>query len=74
MEEKLGPFGHHPDTLIDAQVEIDRLEGLLREAHGGLLRALDFSAALEPGKLIKRDVRDCLRRTGFTGNMGYRSA
>ena len=66
----LGKFGHHPDALIDAQVELDRLEGLLCEAHGGLLRALDYRAATPEGIAIKNDVRDCLRRTGFQGEMG----
>ena len=68
--EKVGKFGHHPDPLIDAEVEVGRLEGLLMEAHGGLLRALDFRTATPEGLSIKHDVRDALRRTGFTGSMG----
>lgn len=70
-EEQLGKFGHHPDPLIDAEVEIDRLNGLLCEAHGGLLRGLDYRAATPEGLSIKADLRDALRRTGFKGNMGY---
>ena len=71
--EPCGRFGHHPDPAIDAEVEIDRLRGLLAEAHAGLLRALDYRAVTPHGLAIVRDVRDTLRRTGFTGNMGYRS-
>jgi hypothetical protein len=69
----LGKFGHHPDALIDAQVELDRLEGLLCEAHGGLLRALDFRTVSPEGIAIKNDVRNCLARIGFKGTMGVRT-
>jgi hypothetical protein len=69
----LGRFGHHPDELIDYEVEIERLLGLLSEAHGGLLRALDYRAATPEGLAIKADVRDALRRTGFAGSAGYRA-
>jgi hypothetical protein len=72
MSETLGRFGHHPDPEIDAGIEIDRLIGLLSEAHAGLLRALDYRAATPEGLAIKRDVRDTLRRTGYVGSMGYR--
>jgi hypothetical protein len=65
-------YGHHPDPLIDAQVEIDRLTGLLSEAHGGLVRALDYRAATPEGLSIKYDVRDALRRTEFKGQLGRR--
>lgn len=67
---EVAKFGHHPDPLIDAEVEVGRLEGLLAEAHGGLLRALDYSAATPNGLAIRADVRDALRRTGFVGVMG----
>lgn len=70
MTEQLGKYGHHPDPEIDADVEVERLQGLLCEAHGGLLRALDYRAATPVGLSIKDDIRDALRRTGFTGNMG----
>lgn len=66
----LAQFGHHPDPLIDAEVEVGRLGGLLAEAHGGLLRALDYRAATPEGVAIKHDVRDALLRTGFEGTMG----
>lgn len=33
---KLEKYGHHPDPLIDAQVEIDRLEGELWNATHGI--------------------------------------
>jgi hypothetical protein len=68
----LGKFGHHPDPAIDAEVEVERLQGLLAEAHGGLLRALDYRAATPEGLAIKDDVRDALRRTGFVGDFGVR--
>lgn len=63
-------YGHHPDAAIDAEVELDRLRGLLAEAHGGLLRALDFRAGTPEGLEIKADVRHALRSSGFLGNMG----
>lgn len=69
-----GRFGHHPDPAIDAEVECDRLTGLLAEAHAGLLRALDFRAATPEGLAVKQDVRDALRRTGFQGPFGTQEA
>lgn len=68
-----GKFGHHPDPETDAGIEIERLTGLLAEAHGGLLRALDYRSATPEGLSIKYDVRDALRRTGFSGDMGTRA-
>lgn len=64
QSETLGKYGHHPDTDIDADVEIQRLKGLLCEAHGGLLRALDYRAATPEGLAIKSDIRNALERTG----------
>jgi hypothetical protein len=64
MSETLGKFGHHPDPQIDAEVEIDKLTGLLSEAHAGLIRALDYRAATPEGLSIKRDIRNTLERTG----------
>ncbi len=61
---------NHPDPTINAEVECDRLSGLLSEAHAGLLRALDYRAATPEGLAIKRDIRDTLQRTGYTGNLG----
>lgn len=69
----VGRFGHHPDQEIDSEVEIDRLQGLLCEAQAGLVRALDFRTATPEGLSIKADVRDTLRRTGYTGDFGHRS-
>ena len=66
-------FGHHPDLLIDTEIELDRLAGLLSEAHAGLLRSLDFRAATPEGLAVKHDVRDTLRRTGFVGNLGVQN-
>jgi hypothetical protein len=71
--ETLAGFGHHPDPVIDAEVECGRLAGLLAEAHAGLLRALDFRAATPEGLAVKADVRDALRRTGFAGDYGTRA-
>lgn len=73
MTEKLGKYGHHPDQEIDTEIELSRMDGLLAEAHGGLLRALDYRAATPEGLAIKYDVRDTLRRTEFKGDMGYRA-
>jgi hypothetical protein len=73
IEGPLGKFGHHPDPLIDAEVEIDRLQGLLTEAHMALLRGLDYRAATPEGLAIKCDLRDALNRTGFSGLMGERA-
>lgn len=67
-----GKYGHHPDPSTDAEVELDRMDGLLSEAHSGLLRALDFRAATPYGLEIKSDIRDTLERTGFKGDFGYR--
>jgi hypothetical protein len=76
-EPKAGPpparFGHHPDAGIDAEVECDRLAGLLAEAQAALVRALDFRAATPEGLAVKADVRDALRRTGYRGDAGVRS-
>lgn len=72
--DELGQFGHHPDPQVDAEVEVGRLRGLLMEAHGGLLRALDYRAATPEGRSIKHDVRDALRRTEYVGTMGVVSA
>lgn len=70
--QNLAKFGHHPDPVIDAEVECDRLTGLLAEAHAGLVRALDYRAVTPEGLAIKRDVLDTLRRTGFDSNLGFR--
>jgi hypothetical protein len=69
----MSKYGHHPEPQIDYEVEIDRLTGLLAEAHAGLLRALDFRAATPEGLAIKHDVRDTLRRVGFAGPWGSAS-
>lgn len=58
--EVLGRNGHHPDPLTDAEVEIERLEGLLSEAIAGLNRALMFNTCTPEGLSIKRDVRHVL--------------
>jgi hypothetical protein len=53
----------HPDPVIAAECEIERLEGLLCEARSGLLRALEFNAATPEGLAVKRDVRSALERS-----------
>lgn len=65
---ELSKFGHHPDPLIDAEVEIDRLQGLLAEARAGLMRGLDYRVTTPEGVVIKEDVRDALRRTANVVN------
>lgn len=72
MAKKLCQFGHHPEEVIDACIEVERLQGLLAEAHGGLIRALDFRTATPEGLSVKADVRNALQRTGFTGDLGHR--
>lgn len=57
----------HPDPVTAAEVEIERLQGLLCEARGGLIRALQYRAATPEGLAIKRDVRSALERTGGLG-------
>ncbi len=57
-------FQHHPDQLIDYEIEIDRLNGLLGEAHAGLIRGLDYRAVTPEGLNIKTDIRNTLIRTG----------
>ncbi|TQV80364.1 hypothetical protein [Denitrobaculum tricleocarpae] len=69
-DETLAKFGHHPDEIIDAEVEIGRLEGLLSEAQAGLIKTLDFRAATPEGLAIKENSRRVLRETGYAGNFG----
>ena len=63
----------HPDPEIAREVVIGTLQGMLAEAHGGLLRALDYRAVTPEGLAIKSDVRDALQRTGFDDKLGYRA-
>jgi len=63
----------HPDPEIAREVVIGTLEGMLAEAHAGLLRALDYRAATPQGLAIKGDVRDALSRTGYDQSLGYRA-
>lgn len=72
MTETLGKFGHHPDPAIDAEVEVETLQGYLCNAHGGLKRALDYQGATPASLNIKADVRRALETSGFTGNLGTR--
>ena len=74
MTEKLGKFGHHPDPMIDAEVEIETLQGQLANAHCGLKRALDYRAVTPEGSAIKADIRRALDLSGFVGDLGYRAA
>lgn len=64
----------HPDPEIAREVVIETLIGQLSEAHGGMLRALDFRTATPEGLAIKGDMREALRRTGFVGDFGLRTA
>lgn len=72
MTEKLAKFGHHPDETIDAEVEIEILQGYLANAHSGLKRALDFRAATPHALDIKAAARRALEMSGFTGDLGKR--
>ena len=63
MSDPKQSYDHHPDPLIDREVEIERLNGLLYEARAGLVRALDYQAITPFGRSIKRDIRDALART-----------
>lgn len=65
VAEKLGQFGHHPDQTIDAEVEVERLRGLLEEARCGLKVALNFQAAPPHGLAIKNEVRRVLVNVGW---------
>lgn len=57
----------HPDPVIAAECEIERLQGLLFEARCGLIRAMEFRAGTPLGQAIRRDVRSALERTGGLG-------
>ncbi len=73
MSEPLGKYGHHPDCEIDADIEVERLQGLLYEARAGLFRGLDYRAATPEGLSIKYDLRDALRRTGLSGDLARKA-
>lgn len=57
----------HPDPVIAAECEIERLQGLLCEARGGLIRAMQYRTGTPLGQAIRRDVRSALERTGGLG-------
>lgn len=70
----LGKYGHHPDQTIDAEIEIEILQGQLAEAKNGLIRALDYRAVTPEGLAIKSDIRYWLQGLGVKfGEFGYRS-
>jgi hypothetical protein len=50
-------FGHHPDALIDAQVEVDRLRGHLKTAETVLSDVLSLDVATANGQRVKNNVR-----------------
>ena len=54
----------HPDPLVAAECEIERLQGMLCEARGGLLRAAQLRVSTPQGLAIKNDIRSALVRTG----------
>jgi hypothetical protein len=70
MTEQPGKFGHHPDPLIDAEVEIETLQGYLWNAHSGLKRALDYQGVTPRTLGIKADVRRALEMSGHSGPLG----
>jgi len=60
--EILGKYGHHPESEIDAEVEMGRLIGALTVAKAALLRGLDYRAATPEGLAIKSDLRYAIRQ------------
>lgn len=63
----------HPDRELAREIVVETLMSQISEAHAGLLRALDFRTGSPDGVRIKDDVRDCLRRSGYVGDFGYRT-
>lgn len=68
IEKEEAQFNNHPDPLIDAQIEISYLEGLLQQARAGLVRALDLNVVTPNGLSVKDDVRTALEQTEYKGN------
>lgn len=62
-DEKLGRFGHHPEPLIDAEIEAQRLVGLLANARIGLEQALGYRAVTPHGLYIKGCIRDAIKNS-----------
>lgn len=62
--DNLAKYGHHPDPQIDADVEIERLRGVVVECHAAMKRALDYRAVTPEGLAIKNDIRYWLEVTG----------
>ncbi|MGI9489307.1 MAG: hypothetical protein ACR2RF_26150 [Geminicoccaceae bacterium] len=62
-DEKLGRFGHHPEPLIDAEIEAQRMAGLLATARVGLEHALGYRAVTPNGLYIKGCVRDAIKNS-----------
>ena len=62
-DEQLGRFGHHPEPLIDAEIEAQRLQGLLTNARTGLEQALGYRAVTPNGLYIKGCIREALRNS-----------
>jgi hypothetical protein len=56
MGESPGKFGHHPDPLIDAEVEVDRLKAIIAELVAAGENALHVLTPVRP-------VMDGLDRT-----------
>ena len=57
QQEPAPKFGHHPDPLIDAQVEVDRLRGHLKTAETVLSDVLSLDVASANGQRVKNNVR-----------------
>jgi hypothetical protein len=62
-------FGHHPDALIDAQIELDRLEAHLHLAVAVLNRVLDLNVVSPRALRIKGNVRWALGEITDDGKM-----
>jgi hypothetical protein len=54
---EVAQFGHHPDPTTDAEVEVQRLRGMLSEAHAAMDEVLTLSVATPNGQRVKNLIR-----------------
>jgi hypothetical protein len=64
VQEEVAKYGHHPDPLIDAEVELDRLEGVLSECWVVIESALTLRVVSPRGTWFKNNVRRLLQDHG----------
>lgn len=62
--ESLGRFGHHPDPIIDGEVELDRKDGQLAECHAILHGLIGLDLVAPRGVSLKSSARRVLREQG----------